>query len=110
MTENKHKRLVVLGAAESGIGAALLGKQQGWDVFVSDGGKIKHRLRFLTQYFIALACKGVLLLYECWYTATLCRIQHREAGISAYSHYRIRSEIVKYTPCLHITLQYLKWQ
>ena len=35
------KRLVVLGAAESGIGAALLGSQQGWDVFVSDGGIIK---------------------------------------------------------------------
>ena len=34
-------RLVILGAAESGVGAALLGKQQGWDVFVSDGGQIK---------------------------------------------------------------------
>lgn len=45
MTESKHKRLVVLGAAESGIGAALLGKQQGWDVFVSDGGKIKDKYK-----------------------------------------------------------------
>lgn len=36
------KRLVVLGAAESGIGAALLGKKEGYDVFVSDGGKIKE--------------------------------------------------------------------
>ena len=35
------QRLVVLGAAESGVGAALLGKKQGWDVLVSDGGKIK---------------------------------------------------------------------
>ncbi|RYZ54306.1 MAG: UDP-N-acetylmuramoyl-L-alanine--D-glutamate ligase [Sphingobacteriales bacterium] len=35
------KQLIVLGAAESGIGAALLGKKQGWDVFVSDGGAIK---------------------------------------------------------------------
>lgn len=35
------KRLIILGAGESGLGAALLGKQQGWDVFVSDGGKIK---------------------------------------------------------------------
>lgn len=41
MAENKHKRLVILGAGESGVGAALLGKQQGWDVFVTDGGKIK---------------------------------------------------------------------
>ncbi len=40
-----NQRLVVLGAAESGVGAALLGKQQGWDVFVSDGGKIKAQFR-----------------------------------------------------------------
>jgi UDP-N-acetylmuramoylalanine--D-glutamate ligase len=36
---------VILGAGESGIGAALLGKQQGWDVFVSDGGKIKDEYK-----------------------------------------------------------------
>ncbi|WP_343668631.1 UDP-N-acetylmuramoyl-L-alanine--D-glutamate ligase [Chitinophaga sp.] len=35
------KKLIILGAGESGIGAALLGKQQGYDVFVSDGGTIK---------------------------------------------------------------------
>lgn len=35
------KKLIILGAGESGIGAALLGKQQGYDVFVSDGGAIK---------------------------------------------------------------------
>ncbi len=39
------KRLVILGAAESGVGAALLGKQQGWDVFVSDGGTIKDSFK-----------------------------------------------------------------
>ncbi len=32
------KKLLVLGAGESGVGAALLAKQQGWDVWVSDGG------------------------------------------------------------------------
>lgn len=37
--------LVVLGAAESGIGAAILGKQKGYDVFVSDGGKIKDKYK-----------------------------------------------------------------
>ena len=42
---NANKKLVILGAAESGIGAALLGKQQGWDVFVSDGGRIKDVFR-----------------------------------------------------------------
>jgi UDP-N-acetylmuramoylalanine--D-glutamate ligase len=36
---------VILGAAESGVGAALLGKQQGWDVFVSDYGSIKQKFR-----------------------------------------------------------------
>jgi len=44
------QRLVILGAAESGVGAALLGKQQGWDVFVSDGGTIKENFKeVLTQ-------------------------------------------------------------
>ncbi len=39
------KRLVILGAAESGVGAALLGLQQGYDVFVSDAGVIKNHFR-----------------------------------------------------------------
>lgn len=34
-------KLCILGSGESGIGAALLAKQKGYDVFVSDGGKIK---------------------------------------------------------------------
>ena len=34
------KRLVILGAGESGIGAAILGKQQRYDVFVTDAGTI----------------------------------------------------------------------
>ncbi len=41
------KRLVILGAGESGVGAALLAKQQGFDVFVSDGGMIANK--FLTE-------------------------------------------------------------
>ena len=35
------QRLVVLGGGESGVGTAILGKKQGYDVFVSDFGKIK---------------------------------------------------------------------
>ena len=35
----------MLGAGESGVGAALLGKQQGWDVYVSDGGAIKEQFK-----------------------------------------------------------------
>jgi UDP-N-acetylmuramoylalanine--D-glutamate ligase len=36
------KRLVILGGGESGIGTAILGKKKGYDVFVSDSGKIKQ--------------------------------------------------------------------
>ncbi len=39
------KKLVILGAGESGVGAALLAKKQGIDVFVSDMGKIKPEYR-----------------------------------------------------------------
>ena len=35
------KRIVILGAAESGVGAAALAKKEGFDVFVTDMGKIK---------------------------------------------------------------------
>ena len=37
--------LVVLGSGESGVGAAMLGKQKGYDVFVSDGGNIAARYK-----------------------------------------------------------------
>src|SRR6267154_5734290 len=39
------KRLVILGAGESGVGAALLGKKEGYEVFVSDGGEIKKQYK-----------------------------------------------------------------
>ncbi|WP_422090318.1 UDP-N-acetylmuramoyl-L-alanine--D-glutamate ligase [Tenacibaculum ovolyticum] len=39
------KRLVVLGGGESGIGAALLGKQKGFDVFVSDKGSVSDKYK-----------------------------------------------------------------
>jgi len=38
-------RLVVLGGGESGVGTAILGKQKGYDVFVSDFGKIKDNYK-----------------------------------------------------------------
>ena len=38
-------RIVVLGAAESGVGAATLAKKQGFDVFVSDMSKIKDKYK-----------------------------------------------------------------
>ncbi len=39
-TSNEAPFLVVLGAGESGLGAALLGSRQGYSVLVSDAGKI----------------------------------------------------------------------
>jgi UDP-N-acetylmuramoylalanine--D-glutamate ligase len=39
------KRIVILGAGESGIGTAILAKQQGFEVFVSDGGAIKENYK-----------------------------------------------------------------
>ena len=46
------KKLVILGAAESGVGAAVLAQTKGYEVFVSDMGIIKP------QY------KGILDKYE----------------------------------------------
>ena len=38
-------RLVVLGGGESGVGTAILGQQKGYDVFVSDFGKINENYK-----------------------------------------------------------------
>ena len=35
------KRIVILGGGESGVGAAILAKKQGFDVFLSDLAEIK---------------------------------------------------------------------
>ncbi len=39
------KRIVILGAGESGVGAALLAQKQGFDVFVSDKSLIKENFK-----------------------------------------------------------------
>ncbi len=43
------KRLVVLGGKESGTGAALLGKKLGYDVFLSDKGRIEPGYKAVLQ-------------------------------------------------------------
>jgi UDP-N-acetylmuramoylalanine--D-glutamate ligase len=40
-----NTKIVVLGAAESGVGTAILAKKQGLDVFVSDFGKIADKYK-----------------------------------------------------------------
>jgi UDP-N-acetylmuramoylalanine--D-glutamate ligase len=42
---NKKLKLVILGAGESGVGTAILGKKEGFEVFVSDYGKIKKKYK-----------------------------------------------------------------
>jgi UDP-N-acetylmuramoylalanine--D-glutamate ligase len=39
------ERIVILGAGESGVGTALLAKKKGFEVFVSDNGKIKDKYK-----------------------------------------------------------------
>ncbi len=39
------ERLVILGGGESGVGTAILGIKKGYDVFVSDLGKIKNHYK-----------------------------------------------------------------
>ncbi len=49
------KKLVVLGAGESGVGAALLAHQKGWEVWVSDAGKVKEKYKnVLSHHGISL--------------------------------------------------------
>lgn len=59
------KRIVVLGAGESGTGAAVLAQKQGFDVFVSDLSEIKP------EYKRMLDCHGI-----CWEEK-----QHTEAEV-----------------------------
>ena len=40
-----NKRIVILGAGESGTGAAVLAKAKGYDVFVSDSSKVKDKYK-----------------------------------------------------------------
>ena len=53
-SNENEKRIVILGAGESGTGAAILAKQKGMDVFVSDMGVISPAYQaLLNQHQIA---------------------------------------------------------
>ena len=43
--KNENKHISILGAGESGVGAAILAKKQGWNVIVSDFGSIKQEFK-----------------------------------------------------------------
>jgi UDP-N-acetylmuramoylalanine--D-glutamate ligase len=50
-----QQRLVILGGGESGTGAAILGRKKGFDVFLSDKGKIKEKYKaILSKHGIAI--------------------------------------------------------
>ncbi len=52
------KKLVVLGAGESGVGTAILGKQKGYGVFVSDKGQITKKYKDVLEHFEILWEEG----------------------------------------------------
>jgi len=43
--ENRKSKIVILGGGESGVGTAILGLKKGFEVFVSDFGKIKEKYK-----------------------------------------------------------------
>jgi len=43
------KKIVILGAGESGAGSAILAQKKGYDVFVSDKGQIKQKYREILE-------------------------------------------------------------
>ena len=45
------QRLVILGGGESGVGTAILGKKEGYEVFVSDKGKIKEKYQNVLKHY-----------------------------------------------------------
>lgn len=40
-----QKKLVIIGGGESGVGAAILGKKKGYEVFLSDKGSLKQKYK-----------------------------------------------------------------
>lgn len=58
----QQKKLIILGAGESGTGAAILGKRKGWDVFVSDIGTIKK------EYIEQLKYHGITDIEQGYHT------------------------------------------
>ncbi|MDR2038885.1 MAG: UDP-N-acetylmuramoyl-L-alanine--D-glutamate ligase [Bacteroidales bacterium] len=52
------ERIVILGAGESGVGAAILATKQGFDVFVSDSGAIKPEYKYMLDSHYILYEEG----------------------------------------------------
>lgn len=48
---NEGGFLVILGGGESGVGTAILGKKKGYQIFLSDKGKIKEKYKNVLEHF-----------------------------------------------------------
>jgi len=46
-----NRKIAILGAGESGTGAAVLAKKQGFEVWLSDSGKIKQKYKDVLSHF-----------------------------------------------------------
>lgn len=51
LEESGMRFLVILGGGESGVGTAILGKKNGYGVFVSDNGKIKDKYKEVLEHY-----------------------------------------------------------
>ncbi|MFA5656970.1 MAG: UDP-N-acetylmuramoyl-L-alanine--D-glutamate ligase [Dysgonamonadaceae bacterium] len=49
INQSTHKKIVILGGGLSGVGAAILAKAKGFDVFLSDKGKLSDESLILLQ-------------------------------------------------------------
>ena len=56
------ERLVILGGGESGTGAALLGKKLGYEVFLSDKGKLSDKYKEVLEREVLGAARVVRLI------------------------------------------------
>ena len=48
-----EKQIVILGAGESGTGAAILAAIKGYEVFVSDKGNIEDKYKTLLKQYLS---------------------------------------------------------
>ena len=93
-------KIAILGAAESGVGAAVLALKKGYDVFVSDMGKIKELWNYIRQHKYAVTI-GLFLLIICVTDENnvIKRLQHqrqiRELKREIAVYEEIRDESVK---------------
>ena len=97
-----NKNIVILGAGESGVGAAYLAQQQGYNVFVSDFGAIaEHYKKQLTGWNIRFEEKNSKLLndFSKWlsknysYNWALTNLVKRGTGIHNGRLHRSLSQI-----------------